>query len=100
MCNNLCISEHAYSSIVGNKSDEPLERREFESSEAKRVAERHHIPYIETSAKEGKNVDEVLTIILCNIKTISCRIKIIAFAILHALSLDGLEEIQHSSAPI
>uniref|UniRef100_A0A914W2K1 Uncharacterized protein n=1 Tax=Plectus sambesii TaxID=2011161 RepID=A0A914W2K1_9BILA len=43
--------------LVGNKRDHP--RRQVLRSDAERLAAELHIPYVETSAKTGRNVDRV-----------------------------------------
>ena len=44
--------------IVGNKSD-LVEQRKVTFEEAKQYADEHELPYIETSAKEGININEL-----------------------------------------
>ena len=43
--------------VVGNKDDN--DRKVVQPSEARRLADQVGIPFIETSAKENKNVEEV-----------------------------------------
>lgn len=56
------IKEHAPNAVcialVGNKSDLE-EKRAVSTSEAQSFAQQHHLPYAETSAKDGKGVKEV-----------------------------------------
>ena len=50
--------ENVFKFLVGNKSDLEEERKvTFE--EAKEYADKHDLPYIETSAKEGININEL-----------------------------------------
>ena len=50
--------ENVLKFLVGNKSD--LEdNRAISQTEANNFAEEHNLPYIETSAKEGFNIDEL-----------------------------------------
>ena len=44
--------------LVGNKSD-LVEQRKVSYDEAKQYADEHELPYIETSAKEGININEL-----------------------------------------
>ena len=43
---------------MGNKSD-LVDNRVISKEEADKFAEEHNLPYIETSAKEGVNIDEL-----------------------------------------
>ena len=56
------IEKHAKESVfkflVGNKSD-LVEERKVTYEEAKQYADEHELPYIETSAKEGININEL-----------------------------------------
>ena len=56
------IEKHAKENVlkflVGNKSD-LVEERMVSFDEAKQYAEEHELPYIETSAKEGININEL-----------------------------------------
>lgn len=55
----LCVP-NAYIILVGNKSD--LEdKREVSSEEAKQLAERCNMEYIETSAKDNQNIEDAFT---------------------------------------
>lgn len=47
-----------YVYLVGNKDDN-VERKVVQSVDARRLADQIGIPFIETSAKENKNVEEV-----------------------------------------
>jgi GTPase SAR1 family protein len=44
--------------LVGNKSD-LVDKREVSTEEAKSVANRYNIPYIETSAKNSSNINDM-----------------------------------------
>ena len=44
--------------MVGNKSD-LIDKRVVEKEEANKFSEEHNLPYIETSAKDGINIDEL-----------------------------------------
>jgi GTPase SAR1 family protein len=50
--------ENVYKFLVGNKSD-LTENRVIQTEEASKFAEEHNLPYIETSAKDGINIDEL-----------------------------------------
>ena len=50
--------ENVYKFLVGNKSD-LVEERKVSFKEAKDYADEHDLPYIETSAKEGININEL-----------------------------------------
>ena len=50
--------ENVFKFLVGNKSD-LAEERKVTYEEAKEYAEEHDLPYIETSAKEGININEL-----------------------------------------
>ena len=56
------IEKHAKENVlkflVGNKSD-LVEERKVSFDEAKQYADEHELPYIETSAKEGININEL-----------------------------------------
>ena len=43
--------------LIGNKCDEP--NREVSEEDGKKFADKHNIGFFETSAKTGKNVNEV-----------------------------------------
>ena len=50
--------ENVLKFLVGNKSD-LVDNRAISQIEANIFAEEHNLPYIETSAKEGVNIDEL-----------------------------------------
>jgi Ras-related protein Rab-1A len=50
--------ENVFKFLVGNKSD-LVEQRKVSYDEAKQYADEHELPYIETSAKEGININEL-----------------------------------------
>ena len=50
--------ENVFMFLVGNKSD-LLDERKVTYEEAKQYADEHELPYIETSAKEGININEL-----------------------------------------
>ena len=50
--------ENVLKFLVGNKSD-LVDNRVISKEEADKFAEEHNLPYIETSAKEGVNIDEL-----------------------------------------
>ena len=50
--------ENVFKFLVGNKSD-LVEQRKVSYEEAKQYADEHELPYIETSAKEGININEL-----------------------------------------
>ena len=50
--------ENVFKFLVGNKSD-LTENREITNEEANKFAEEHNLPYIETSAKDGVNIEEL-----------------------------------------
>ena len=50
--------ENVFKFLVGNKYD-LIEEREVLYEEAKQYADEHSLPYIETSAKEGININEL-----------------------------------------
>ena len=50
--------ENVFKFLVGNKYD-LIEEREVSYEEAKQYADEHSLPYIETSAKEGININEL-----------------------------------------
>jgi len=50
--------ENVFKFLVGNKSD-LSEERKVTYEEAKEYADEHDLPYIETSAKEGININEL-----------------------------------------
>ena len=50
--------ENVFKFLVGNKSD-LTENRAIKTEEACKFAEEHNLPYIETSAKDGINIDEL-----------------------------------------
>lgn len=52
--------------IVGNKCDSSQREVSFEEGQA--LAERHHLPFLETSAKENVNIEEVFLTIGRKIK--------------------------------
>jgi Ras-related protein Rab-1A len=47
-----------FSCSVGNKDDN-VERKVVQPADARRLADQIGVPFIETSAKENKNVEEV-----------------------------------------
>mmetsp|Transcript_1658 Transcript_1658/g.2375 ORF Transcript_1658/g.2375 Transcript_1658/m.2375 type:complete len:209 (-) Transcript_1658:51-677(-) len=49
--------------LVGNKADLPESQRQVSAEEAKKFAQKHNIPWIETSAKIGTNVTEAFQVI-------------------------------------
>ena len=49
--------------LIGNKID-LVEERKISNTEAQNLADEHDIPYFETSAKEDKNVSEVIHFIM------------------------------------
>lgn len=49
--------KHVAIVLVGNKCDLPAERRAVSTDDGKRLAERFNVPFFETSAKTGVNVD-------------------------------------------
>ena len=51
-------NENVFKFLVGNKSD-LVEQRKVTYEEAKQYADEHELPYIETSAKEGININEL-----------------------------------------
>jgi Ras-related protein Rab-35 len=53
----MCI---VYFVTVGNKDDDPV-KKVVQPADARRFAEQMNIEIFETSAKDSKNVDEVLT---------------------------------------
>ena len=50
--------ENVFKFLVGNKSD-LIDERKVTYEEAKQYADEHDLPYIETSAKEGININEL-----------------------------------------
>ena len=50
--------ENVLKFLVGNKTDLE-EQRVIQKEEANKFAEEHNLPYIETSAKEGFNIEEL-----------------------------------------
>ena len=50
--------ENVFKFLVGNKSD-LVDERQVSYEEAKQYADEHDLPYIETSAKEGININEL-----------------------------------------
>ena len=50
--------ENVFKFLVGNKSD-LIDERKVTYEEAKKYADEHDLPYIETSAKEGININEL-----------------------------------------
>ena len=50
--------ENVFKFLVGNKSD-LTENRAIKTEEASKFAEEHNLPYIETSAKDGVNIEEL-----------------------------------------
>lgn len=50
--------------VVGNKADEPSARRQVTEAEARRWAETRRLPYYETSAKSGAEVNRVFSELL------------------------------------
>ena len=50
--------ENVFMFLVGNKSD-LVDERKVTYEEAKQYADEHELPYIETSAKEGININEL-----------------------------------------
>ena len=56
---SLCNFNALISLTVGNKDDDP-ERKTVETQDAKRFADQMGIELFETSAKENKNVEEVM----------------------------------------
>ena len=51
-------NENVFKFLVGNKSD-LVDKRQITYEEAKQYADDHDLPYIETSAKEGININEL-----------------------------------------
>ena len=51
-------NENVFKFLVGNKSD-LVDKRQITYEEAKQYADEHDLPYIETSAKEGININEL-----------------------------------------
>ena len=51
--------ENVFMFLVGNKSD-LVDERKVTYEEAKQYADEHELPYIETSAKEGININEIV----------------------------------------
>ena len=51
--------ENVLKFLVGNKSD-LSEQRTIKIEEANKFAEEHNLPYIETSAKDGINIEELI----------------------------------------
>ena len=49
--------------LVGNRTD-LVEQRVIKNEEAKKFTEEHNLPYIETSAKDGVNIEELFDKIL------------------------------------
>jgi small GTP-binding protein len=59
--------EHTFV-LVGNKIDEDVKRpRVVDQQEAKEVAQRFGMEYIETSAKTGQNIDELLPFLVSKV---------------------------------
>ena len=50
--------ENVLKFLVGNKTD-LVEQRVIKNEEAKKFADEHNLPYIETSAKDGFNIEEL-----------------------------------------
>ena len=55
---NKYAKENVLKYLVGNKSD-LVEKREVSTEEAKSVANKYNIPYIETSAKNSTNINDM-----------------------------------------
>ena len=64
--------ENVFKFLVGNKSD-LIDERKVTYEEAKQYADEHDLPYIETSAKEGININELFD---TSIKTFLTNTKI------------------------
>ena len=64
--------ENVFKFLVGNKSD-LIDERKVTYEEAKQYADEHELPYIETSAKEGININELFD---TSIKTFLTNTKI------------------------
>jgi GTPase SAR1 family protein len=58
--------------LVGNKSD-LTSNRQISYEEASQLAEKWHIPYIETSAKTRHNVDKAFSEVFIKIKELKLR---------------------------
>jgi GTPase SAR1 family protein len=58
--------------LVGNKSD-LAKHRQISSEEAQALADKWHIPYIETSAKTRSNVDKAFCEVFMKIKDLKQR---------------------------
>jgi len=50
--------KHVAIVLVGNKADLPADRRAVSTEEGARLAKQYSVPFFETSAKTGVNVDE------------------------------------------
>ena len=50
--------ENVLNYLIGNKTD-LVEQRVIKNEEGKKLAEEHNLPYIETSAKDGVNIEEL-----------------------------------------
>lgn len=58
--------------LIGNKID-LVEERKISTKEAKQLADDHDMPYFETSAKEDRNVREVIQFIMTQVYEASLR---------------------------
>ena len=52
--------------LIGNKSD-LVDKREVTTEQLKMFSDRHHMPFLETSAKNSTNVEETFTTMATNI---------------------------------
>jgi Fe2+ transport system protein B len=60
---------------VGNKDDN-FERKVVQSADARRLADQIGVPFVETSAKENKNIEEVGRLVFHLLKQVPKRIRI------------------------
>lgn len=49
--------------IVGNKSDLPPDERVISEDEGMQLAQKYNVPWIETSARDGTNINELFGIL-------------------------------------
>lgn len=53
--------------LIGNKTDVPEERK-ISTEQGQKLANKYHIPFLECSAKDGTNIDEIFYTLGKNIK--------------------------------
>ena len=60
--------EHLAAVLIGNKTDLPEEQRQVTTAEGEELAQQLRIPFFETSALNGSNVEKAFVLITTRIK--------------------------------